>query len=173
MEVNYMEKVTSITESQKNELQAELEQLKEQQIENLRDKEEAFSKGDLSENAEYESAKKKERILANEIALRENILRTAKVIKETSNGNTISIGNIVRLRILDSDIPELSREEGVEFRVVPDMGSAPNDNKMGQISIRQAVGKLIYNREWHGKPEVLYYTDRDNKQRTLQILDVK
>ena len=52
--------------------------------------------GDLSENAEYDAAKKEQSILETEIASIEETLRKAKIIESTDvTMDTVGVGNVV------------------------------------------------------------------------------
>ncbi|MDU1599463.1 transcription elongation factor GreA [Peptostreptococcus anaerobius] len=94
----------------------------------------AISFGDLSENAEYDEAKKEQAALEERIIKLENMVRKAVIIDETSvDLDVITIGSIVR--IYDEDF-----DEEVEYSIV---GSAEADPYNGKISNESPVGKSL------------------------------
>ena len=94
----------------------------------------AISFGDLSENAEYDEAKKEQDALEERIIKLENMVRKAVIIDETSvDLDVITIGSIVR--IYDEDF-----DEEVEYSIV---GSAEADPYNGKISNESPVGKSL------------------------------
>lgn len=94
----------------------------------------AISFGDLSENAEYDEAKKEQAALEERIIKLENMVRKAVIIDESSvDLDVITIGSIVR--IYDEDF-----DEEVEYSIV---GSAEADPYNGKISNESPVGKSL------------------------------
>lgn len=94
----------------------------------------AISFGDLSENAEYDEAKKEQAALEERIIKLENMVRKAVIIDESSvDLDVITIGSIVR--IYDEDF-----DEKVEYSIV---GSAEADPYNGKISNESPVGKSL------------------------------
>lgn len=89
-----------ITAEEKEDLEAELKTLKEvkrpEVIEELRI---ARSYGDLSENAEYDTARKKQGVVESRINEIENIFKVSTVVKEDHNRDTITIGNSVEVEV--------------------------------------------------------------------------
>ncbi len=87
-----------------------------QEILNLREKEipriakeklEAASQGDLSENAGYEYAKQKLEMLQNKVTAMEASVTNAQFIEELPiSGTIVSIGTIVRVKDLDKNKEE-------------------------------------------------------------------
>lgn len=175
----------NLTPNQYKRLTEELDVLRKEQKENAIAKAEAYSRGDLSENAEYELACQKASILDMSIRNIEGILKEANVVayevKDKDDGRII-VGDRVTLRIDRTDIPELSRPEGCVFEIVHDMGSTPLDGSAGELSIQQPVGKLLCNlSDWRKSisadgtviGKTINYRDRDNVERTLHILKVE
>ena len=94
----------------------------------------AISFGALSENAEYDEAKKEQAALEERIIKLENMVRKAVIIDESSvDLDVITIGSIVR--IYDEDF-----DEEVEYSIV---GSAEADPYNGKISNESPVGKSL------------------------------
>ena len=120
----------------------------------------AISFGDLSENAEYDEAKKEQAALEERIIKLENMVRKAVIIDETSvDLDVITIGSIVR--IYDEDF-----DEEVEYSIV---GSAEADPYNGKISNESPVGRALLGR---GKGEVVEVTVPDGIIK-LKVLDIK
>lgn len=90
----------------------------------------AKEQGDLSENAEYASAKEEQNRIEQEIADLEATIKNAQVITKASNG-AVSIGNTVKL---DCD----GRER--EYRIV---GSNEADPLSGKISNESPMGQAL------------------------------
>ena len=64
--------------------------------------------GDLSENAEYDAAKKEQSILETEIASIEETLRKARIIESTDvKKDTVGVGNVVT--VFDEDVNERAK----------------------------------------------------------------
>jgi transcription elongation factor GreA len=95
----------------------------------------AKSYGDLSENAEYESAKSEQSFIEGRIEEIQEILKKAKIIKKT-NGATVSIGSKVILEIEDGE---------EEYQIVGSREADPSERKISDESpIGQALlGKKI------------------------------
>ena len=100
---------------------------------------EARSHGDLSENAEYHSAKEAQSLNEGRIAELEDKLSRAEVIDVSKlSGNTVKFGAIVTL--VDEDT-----EEKKVYQIV---GEAEADGKSGRVSItsppaRALIGKKV------------------------------
>lgn len=90
--------------------------------------------GDLSENAEYDSAKDEQSMLEAEIFEIEQKLRTSRIIDEKDiDTSKVSIGCTVKL--LDIEF-----NEELEFKIV---GSSESDPKKKFISNESPVGSAI------------------------------
>ena len=59
----------------------------------------ARSYGDLSENAEYDAARKKQGIIESRINEIENILKTAVILEEDHGRDVVTIGNSVEVEV--------------------------------------------------------------------------
>ncbi len=90
--------------------------------------------GDLSENAEYDSAKDEQTVIETEIAEIEHKLRTSKIIEENEiDTSKVSIGCMVK--ILDVEF-----NEELEYKIV---GSSESDPKNKLISNESPVGSAL------------------------------
>lgn len=97
----------------------------------------AISFGDLSENAEYDEAKKEQAQVEERILKLENMVRKAVIIDESKiDLNVVTIGSIVKVKDLEFD-------EEVEYTIV---GSTEADPYDGKISNRSPVGKALLGR---------------------------
>ncbi|QGU96008.1 transcription elongation factor GreA [Clostridium bovifaecis] len=98
------------------------------------DLKEARSHGDLSENFEYKSAKRDRARNESRIRYLERMIKTAKLIKDTTSKNEVGIGKVVSIRFL-------AEGEVEEFTIVTTVESDPLNNK---ISIESPLGHAIY-----------------------------
>ena len=90
--------------------------------------------GDLSENAEYDAAKKEQSILETEIASIEETLRKAKIIDSTDvTMDTVGVGNVVT--VFDEDFGEEDT-----YTIVGVIESDPNKN---YVSNESPIGKAL------------------------------
>ena len=93
---------------------------------------EAISYGDISENAEYDSAKNEQAELEEKIHELEEILRKAKIVQdEDVRGDTVNIGLKVTVQDLDTG----------DIEVYSIVGATESDPFNGKISTDSYVGK--------------------------------
>ena len=92
-----MKKVYQITEAGRKELEAELEELTSRRGDLAATIAEARDYGDLSENAEYDSAREEQGLVETRIAEIEDILMNAEEIK-TRKSNKVQLGSTVELK---------------------------------------------------------------------------
>src|ERR1044072_8839966 len=92
-----MKKIFQITDEGKRELEAELEELKRRRGDIADKIAEARDFGDLSENAEYDSAREEQGLVESRIAEIEDILLNAEPIK-ASKGSKVALGSKVELK---------------------------------------------------------------------------
>lgn len=119
----------------------------------------AISFGDLSENAEYDEAKKEQAALEERIMKLENMTRVAVIIDEDSvDLDVVTIGSIVKIHDYEFD-------EDVEYTIV---GSAEADPYSFKISNESPVGKSLLGRK---KGEIVEVTVPDGIIK-LKILDI-
>ena len=105
----------------------------------------ARSFGDLSENAEYDSAKDEQSMLEAEIFEIEHKLRTSRIIDEKEiDTSVVSIGCTVKL--LDMEF-----NDELEFKIV---GSSESDPKKKFISNESPVGSAILGKKVGDEVEV-------------------
>lgn len=125
-----MKKLYQITDEGKKELEAELEELKSRRG-GIADKiAEARDFGDLSENAEYDSAREEQGLVESRIAEIEDILLNAELIKGGSK-TKVSLGSKVELK---------TGKKTVTYTVV---GPVEADPLEGKISNESPIGLAL------------------------------
>ncbi|MEA4816056.1 MAG: transcription elongation factor GreA [Lachnospiraceae bacterium] len=138
------DKKVVLTYSGLKKMEEELEELKTVRRKEVAEKiKEARGQGDLSENAEYDSAKEEQAGIETRIVSLEKMLRNAEVIDEESvSSELVSVGN--KVKVLDIEF-----NEEVEYAIV---GSAEANPMQGRISNESPVGKGLLN---HGIGETV------------------
>ena len=122
------------------ELETELNYLKtDKRNEVLNSLKEARSLGDLSENAEYDSAREEQGKLEARIKEVEYILEHATIIEDTTDDGVVSIGSTVSLQYGDDE------DDVEEYRIVGSQEADPFNNKISNESpIAMAIlGKKV------------------------------
>ncbi|MGI6751501.1 MAG: transcription elongation factor GreA [Anaerovoracaceae bacterium] len=95
---------------------------------------EAISYGDISENAEYDSAKNEQAELEERIATLEYMIRNAKIINQGEISNDqVNVGTKVIIK-------DMKNGETLEYAIV---GSTEADPFEGKISNESEVGKQL------------------------------
>ena len=95
---------------------------------------EAISYGDISENAEYDSAKNEQAELEERIHQLEEMLRKAKIVQEEDvKGDKVNIGLKVTVKDTDTGEKEV-------FSIV---GATESDPFNGKISTESPIGKSL------------------------------
>lgn len=104
---------------------------------------EAISYGDISENAEYDSAKDEQAELEERIVKLENMIRTAKIIDEKDMSNDfVGVGLKVKIKDMDSN-------DEMEFVIVgsteadPFAGKLSNESLVGQNLLGKKKGEIV------------------------------
>jgi transcription elongation factor GreA len=93
----------------------------------------AIQQGDLSENADYQTAKEEQGFLEGRIQQIEAMLRNAVIIQEDGSGDEVGLGSWVTL------VEEGIQEEET-FRIV---GPAEADPLKGNVSYESPVGRSL------------------------------
>lgn len=125
-----MKKEFQLTKEGVTELQAELAELKAKLIEVIDAIKTARDQGDLSENAEYHSAKEEQERVDNRISEIEHILANAEIIARRST-SSIGIGNSVTLK---------GGKKDVTYHIVDSVEADPLESK---ISDESPIGKAL------------------------------
>ena len=124
-----------LTKEGKEKLEAEYQHYVEVLRPNvIRELSEARAQGDLSENADYDAAKKRQSEINSRIAELEAMLRNCEIISsDNKNKNVIKLGS--KVRILD-----LSEDEETEYTIV---GTVEADPFNGRISYESLLATSI------------------------------
>lgn len=155
-----MENTYKLTEKGFQDLQIELETLKEvDRKENIEALKEARAQGDLSENADYDAARDEQARIEARIKEIENILKNAEIIRD-SRSKVVTIGKDVTLRFAGKD------KESV-YKIVGKVEANPFE---GKISNESPLGKAIIG---HKKGQVVTYKAETGKEITVEIVDMK
>lgn len=94
---------------------------------------EARQLGDLSENFDYEDAKRNQAMLESRLREVKAILANAKVVDNNERNGSVSVGCKVVVRDLDEDVEE-------EYTIVGPAESNPSESK---ISMESCVGAAL------------------------------
>ena len=134
-----MDKKNILTYEGLKKLEDELENLKVVRRKEVSQKiKEAREQGDLSENAEYDTAKDEQRDIEARIEELEKILKNAEVVvEEEADLDKVSIGCSVK--ILDCEF-----DEELEYKIV---GSTEANSLKGKISNESPVGKALLGKQ--------------------------
>ncbi len=98
--------------------------------------------GDLSENSEYDAAKKEQSIVETEIASIEETLRKATIIEDKDVTNdTVGVGNSVTVVDLEFGDEETYKIVGV-IESDPDKNYVSNESPMGAGLMGKKVGEI-------------------------------
>ncbi len=127
-----MEKII-LTEQGKKELEARLKELKNELIPEVVQRiKVAKEQGDLSENAEYHSARDEHAKLEGEVLEIQNILKFGEVFVATEK-NIVQIGSTIKYLDIDED-------EEFTFTMV---GTTEADLSKGKMSIESPIGSAM------------------------------
>ena len=120
---------------------------------------EAREKGDLSENAEYESAREQQGLLELQIAKLQNLIASARVIDESQVGiDKVQLLNKVKIKNL-----ALGKE--MEFTLV---GENEADFAHGKLAVTTPIGKALLG---HVKGDVVIAKTPAGEMK-MEILDI-
>ena len=124
-----------ITRKRKDELEAELDELKNIKRKEISEKiKEAREQGDLSENAEYDAAKEEQRDIEHRIAELENFLGNVEIIDEDDlDVKVVSVGSIVK--VLDKET-----DEQISYQI---LGASEANFLENKISNESPLGKAL------------------------------
>jgi len=116
--------------------------------------------GDISENSEYDDAKNEQAFIEGRIQEIKNMLDNAEVVKEEEvSDEIVSVGNIVKIKDLDTD-------KEYNYRIV---GSAEADPLNNKISNESPIGSAIIGHKPGDKVEV----EVPSGPKTYEILLIK
>lgn len=129
-----MKKQFHLTKEGVAELKAELEKLLAERGPIAERIKSAREFGDLSENAEYSSAREEQERVEGRIAEVENILQNLEVIRKPANDSKVRLGSIVKLKA------KINGGKTKEFQVV---GTVEADPLNGKISDESPIGQAL------------------------------
>ncbi|PAT01566.1 transcription elongation factor GreA [Candidatus Izimaplasma bacterium ZiA1] len=154
-----MENTYKLTQQGLDNLKEEIERLKtvDRQV-NLESLKEARAQGDLSENADYDSARDEQARIESRIKEIENVLKHVEIIKE-DNSNRVNIGKTVILKI--------GTAKDKEYTIV---GSLEANPIKGKISNESPVGKGVIGMKKGQEKTIKTETGNDI---LVKIIDIK
>ena len=138
-----MSEVRQLTLTDKRKLEAELEELMEAKRRVAEEIQIARGFGDLSENAEYDAAKKEEARVYGRIGEIEQMLRTASFVDDSAaDTDTVSLGNVVR--VLDMEYDEEDEYTLVGFTEADPLKLfISNESPIGQALMGAHLGDVV------------------------------
>jgi transcription elongation factor GreA len=95
----------------------------------------AIQQGDLSENADYTSAKEEQAFLEGRILELEEILRTAQVVDSTTDNDAVAVGSTVVVRAPDGE------EETYQL-----VGVTEANPRLRRVSYESPIGMALMGR---------------------------
>ena len=132
-----------LTQRGLEELKAELDDLiNVKRPANIQSIKEARSLGDLSENADYDSARNEQAVLEGRIKKIEQMLENYEIIEEVSK-DKVSLGSTVSIRYIDED------DEMDEYMIVGSQEAVPfaskisNESPIAQALMNHKVGEIV------------------------------
>lgn len=133
-----------ITEEGKAEIEARLRFLKnEKRPEVLEKLKVARDFGDLSENSEYDAAKKEQSIVETEIATIEETLRKARIISDKDlKKDEVGVGSTVTVYDMDFDEEVVYKIVGV-IESDPDKNLVSNESPIGKSLMGKKKGDIV------------------------------
>ncbi|MEK7059396.1 MAG: transcription elongation factor GreA [Patescibacteria group bacterium] len=136
-----MKKLFRLTQAGVNELKAELETLIGKRAGIAEAIKYARELGDLSENAEYQSARAEQERHEARIAEIENILQSVEIIKKPRGDSKVQLGSVVKLKGAGGKAKEFQVVGTVEAD--PLNGKISDESPIGQALLGQKVGETI------------------------------
>lgn len=143
-ETKKTKKTYTLTKDGHAKLIAELEDLKNNKRAEIADRiRHAKSHGDLSENAEYDEARRDQSFIEGRIQHLENIINDCQVVERSDVDVTeVGIGCKVTLIDLDADKEETYTIVG-SYEVAPEEGKISNVSPIGAELLRKHAGDIV------------------------------
>lgn len=150
-----------LTPSGKQKIEAELERLRSVDMPALAERiREARALGDLSENFDYQDAKRQQGFIGGRIADLQAMLERARIVEESGPGSdVVGMGSTVTIRDLDYD------DEFVYTLV----GSYEADPANDRISVSSPIGAALMGKQVGAQVEV----NTPGGKTTLEILSIE
>ncbi len=141
-----------LTQEGLKELESELDELKNKKLPILVKRvEEARSHGDLSENAEYTSAREELSLMEGRVEELGEIVARAKIIKSSKNSKNVDLGTQVTVDVAGKQhtffIVGEFEADPIQKKISYDspIGKALMGKKIGdEVEVEAPVGKVIY-----------------------------
>jgi transcription elongation factor GreA len=137
-----MKKIYRLTQSGIDELKTELAALIGQRVHVAERIKQARELGDLSENAEYQTAREEQDRLESRISELDHILQNSQLIKKPKNDGVVRLGSSVNLK---------NAGKPLQFQVV---GTMEADPMHGKISDESPIGKALLGKKVGDKVEI-------------------
>jgi transcription elongation factor GreA len=137
-----LKKTYRLTQEGVDELEAELKGLVAQRPQIADRIKHARELGDLSENAEYQTAREEQDRLETRISELEHVLQNVQIIKKPKSDGQVRLGSIVKLK--DGGKP-------LEYQIVGTMEANP---AAGKISDESPIGVSLLGRKVGDKVEI-------------------
>ena len=154
-----MEHKYYVTASGYEQLKNDLETLKSQGRKDVAEKiKVSRSYGDLSENAEYDEAKKEQAFVEGEIIRLEKMVKEAIIIDENANDDKVSMGHIVT-------VYDYEMEDEFEVQLVGYTDVDPSQNK---ISHESPIGSALLGKS-AGEDAIASTPDGDLKLKVVSF----
>lgn len=153
---------TQLTKDGYEEIEKELKELEEVKLPDvIKRVENARSYGDLSENAEYHSAKEDQELIETRIADLKAVLQNSTIVKVTTKSSAVGVGSQVIVTVHAG-----KSKKKMTFHVVGEFEADPKTNKISSVS---PLGKAILNKKKGDKVEV----DAPAGKVTYEIMEIK
>src|SRR6266404_868076 len=137
-----MKKIFRLTQDGVNELKLEHTGLVGQRVHVAERIKAARELGDLSENAEYQTAREEQDRLEARISELQHVLQNSQIIKKPKNDGHVRLGSSVSLR---------NAGKPLHFQVV---GTMEADPAHGKISDESPIGKALLGKQVGDKAEI-------------------
>ena len=138
-----MKKLFNLTQNGLEELKQELKHLLGQRHSIAERIKQARELGDLSENAEYQTAREEQDRLETRIGELEHVVHNSKLIKKPKDNGHVKLGSSVKLKS--------AAGKTTQFQVVGTMEADPLNSK---ISDESPIGKVLMNKKVGDKVEI-------------------
>jgi transcription elongation factor GreA len=138
-----MKKLYHLTQAGVDELRQELDSLIEQRAPLADRIRQARELGDLSENAEYQSARDEQDRLETRISELDHIVKNVQIIKKPKSDGLVRLGSTVHLK------SEAGKSQ--QFQIV---GTIEADPLNGKISDESPIGKVLLGKKQGEKAEI-------------------
>lgn len=136
-----MSEETYVTQEGLNKLKQELTELKQIKRREVALRiETAKDFGDLSENAEYTSAKEEQAFIEGRIAELEQVLKNAIIIQETQSNGIVKVGS--KIKIKDDGTVKEYKIVGSE-EADPTQGLISNESPIGRAFLGRKLGEIV------------------------------